>query len=488
MPVSEPPCKLFGIDVDVNPPPLDILRVDSCDAELDPVMLSLIELDSVKLGPTVLSSLVLAPVVLPSLEICPDKLGSVDLGLKDVDSEDVCSVELGLEVLGFVEVIIPEADSLELAPIAVPPCKPLGAVIDVDPPLLDVLSVDPCEFEVFIPDSNPLELEPFAVPPCKLLDIDVDVNPPPLGVLRVDSCDVEASDPLELVLVAEPPCKLPGADVDVPVYGCASTLGVMLLVDPCDVEASNTEADPLELAPVDVLSPKMLGIEIDVCPPTLDVLPIAKTVVPILPMVVPWLDVMLRVVDDAPCSDPLLDPLLELDGPSCNPVFDVVVSIRDTADGEFADVDDADTALFEASLPTANVPGEETDTLPDVPGVDVWEVAVTDVVTWADVGRSLELIDVVSTRDTADGELADNDDFDTKLLEVSLSTADVLSEVETLPNVADIWEVTVADVAGWVEAGRSLELGDGSVSERLGIVRLEELPLLAVICWPLFKL
>lgn len=61
----------------------------------------------------------------------------------------------------------------------------------------------------------------------------------------------------------------------------------------------------------------------------------------------------------------------------------------------------------------------------------------------------------VSDRDIVDGDISDEDDRDT---------------------------VT------WVDVGRSLELGDGSVLERLGIVRLEELTLLSNICWPLFEL
>lgn len=43
------------------------------------------------------------------------------------------------------------------------------------------------------------------------------------------------------------------------------------------------------------------------------------------------------------------------------------------------------------------------------------------------------------------------------------------------------------DVVIRFDVTRALEL-DGSILGRLGIVRVEELPLLGVVCWPLFEL
>lgn len=43
------------------------------------------------------------------------------------------------------------------------------------------------------------------------------------------------------------------------------------------------------------------------------------------------------------------------------------------------------------------------------------------------------------------------------------------------------------DVVSRFDVTMALEL-DGSILGRLGLVRVEELPLLGVICWPLFEL
>lgn len=104
--------------------------------------------------------------------------------------------------------------------------------------------------------------------------------------------DVESS----WVTEGSPPISVPVITVvelsELPSWGnalvCDSTPtpDVKLPVDPCDVEVPTSESDPRELAPVAVSSCKLLGVEVDVCPPPFDALPIVKPVDPTFPRVV----------------------------------------------------------------------------------------------------------------------------------------------------------------------------------------------------------
>lgn len=137
--------------------------------------------------------------------------------------------------------------------------------------------------------------------------------------------------------------------------------------------------------------------------------------------------------------------LEELSDSSCNSVLDEIISVRDTADGEFAVDNDIDTAA------------------------------------WADVGRSLELGDGSMLEELGTLRLEELSDlFCNPAFDVAVSVRDIVD--------GDFSDEDGRDTVTWVDVGRSLELGDVGILEGLGIVRLEELRLLSTNCWPLFEL
>lgn len=165
---------------------------------------------------------------------------------------------------------------------------------DSDVPVADipVLSED----SELMPDSD------VSAPACPEFADDPELMPDsddPAPVTDVVSA-LKSEDPLPSsvpVAIVEKLSEAPSSEDDL-VFDSIFVLDMTLLVESFGDEEPTSEDDPLEIKPVDMASCKLLGLEVDVGPPSLDVLPSDTPAVAGLPPIVSSPEEVPIVVED----------------------------------------------------------------------------------------------------------------------------------------------------------------------------------------------